>query len=482
MNIKQALSWTILSITTRYAIKLGGNLTLARLLTPEDFGLCAIVLAIVTGVEAITDVGTRPALIRTHRNDDEWLDTAWTIGVVRGAGIAIAIALAAIPLAIFFKDMRLAPMIAVTGSMSLLIGAQSVTSLTTVRDLQLKRYAVIEILDAILGYVVMLTWAWLMPSAWALLSGALFSGAVFTIASFFAFGRRPIRFRWSRPVVDELVGFGKWVFLGSLMGFFIFQGDRFAVARLISVSATGVYTIAFTWAMSLQAIFGMFLGRLYMPVAAKLWRDLGPRNDRFLSLRRSVLAMMIVPFAFAGGFSDIVIQFLYPNIYSGAGPVMAILVIYGWFSTLEFMYNDQLMISGEPRWRFYAQVISMAVMAGLAAISWGNFTPEWIARIFTAGAIVRAVILIYACDRHKLGGMVRDLGITSLFLALTLCLKGVAIELTGYVSTLSALAIGSAVAVPMAALLAFHAMRRIFSLAEEGPGNATPPALAIEGA
>lgn len=471
MKLKEALSWTFVSVIIRYAIKLVGNLTLARMLTPEDFGLSAIVLAVVTGIEGITDVGTRPALIRTHRNDSEWLDTAWTLGVVRGIVIGIAIALLAIPLAAFFKEPRLAPMIAATGSMSVLIGVTSVTAITVVRDLQLKAYAVLEIICGIAGYAVMLTWAWVSPSAWALLSGAIVSTGVFTVASYFVFGSRPTRLHWNRPVLAELTGFGKWVFLSSLMGFFILQGDRFGVAKLVSVSAAGLYAIAATWSISLQSVFGMFLSRLYLPVAAQLWRRLGPGNPSFLSLRRSVLAMMIVPYAFAAGCSDAIIGYLYPHLYSGAGPIMAVLVVGGWFSTLEFLYNDQLMVSGEPRWRFYAQIASLVMMAGGLAAAIGDYSAERIALIFSGGALIRAMILMYACDRHRLRQMVPDMALTALFLLLTLIVKWGSFELTARVSTVAVLLTGFVVAAPPASLVAFQALRRIFALTGDGAGT-----------
>lgn len=482
MKLKEALSWTFVSVIVRYALKLVGNLTLARLLTPEDFGLSAIVLAVVTGVEAITDVGTRPALIRTHRNDDEWLDTAWTLGVVRGIAIGVVIALAAWPLALFFKDPRLGPMIAATASMSILIGVTSISAVTVVRDLQLKTYGIIEILVAIGGYAVMLGWAWVAPSAWALLSGAVVTTGAFTIASFFAFGSRPIRFRWSRAVLGELTGFGKWVFLSSLMGFFILQGDRFGVARLVSVSAAGLYAIAATWSQSLQMLFGMFLSRLYLPVAAQLWRQLGPGNPRFLALRRSVVVMMVFPYGFAAGFSDTIVNYLYPHIYAGAGPLMAILVGGAWFSTLEYLYNDQLMVAGEPRWRFYAQIASIVAMGGGLVAAAGHYDATHIALIFSGGALVRAMVLITACDRHHLRQMLPDLALTGLFLAIALGVRGACFELAMHISPLAALLVGFVVGAPPASLLAIQGLRRIFALTRDGADAAMTDPAAIPGA
>ena len=465
--LKTAMFWTLISVIVRYSLKLVGNLTLARLLTPEDFGLTAVVLAVVTGLEAITDVGTKPALIRTHRNDDAWLDTAWTFGVVRGVLIGGAIAIAAVPLAYFFKDMRLAGMIAATGSMSVLIGLTSITSVTVVRDLQLKQLALLEITAAVAGYVVMLTWAWLVPSAWALLSGAVVSTGAFTIASYFAFGRRPIRFRCDSRVLAELLGFGKWVFLASLLGFFIFQGDRISVAKLVSVSAVGLYAIAATWSVALQSVYGMFLSRLYLPVAAQLWRRHGAASAELLSLRRSVLATMFVPFILAAGCADTIINYLYPAIYAGAGPVMSVLVVGAWFGAFEFLYNDQLMISGEPRWRFLAQVASAVLMALCLLLMHGRYSAVNIAITFAAGALVRALILMYACDRLTPGRSLPDLALTGIFIALALAVRLAAHELGSFTPPIGVLIAAALLATPPGLIITHRGLRQILGLAED---------------
>lgn len=475
MQLRTAFSWTLVSVVLRYGVKLLGNLTLARLLVPEDFGLAAIVMAVVIGVETITDVGTKPALIRTHRSDDPWLDTAWTLGVVRGIGVGVAIALAAVPLAALFEDPRLAPMIAVTGLMSVLVGLTSISAILVVRDLQMKNLAMVEIAAAIVGYAVMLSWAWVAPSAWALLAGALVSTAMMTVASYFVFGSRRVRLHWDRGVLSELMGFGKWVFLSSLLGFFILQGDRFSVAKLISMEAAGLYAIAVTWAASLQMVFGMFLSRLYLPVAAQLWRRLGPGNPEFLSLRRNVIAAMIVPYSFAAGCSEALISYLYPAAYAGAGPIMTILVVGAWFATLEFLYNDQLMVSGQPKWRFYAQIVSAVVMAGGLVALAGAYTPERIAIVFAGGAVIRASLLIYACDHHDPRQILPDLALTAGFGILALAASGLLGQFRNQLSPLGALAACFVALAPFGAAIAWRVLRDILRLAEDR--NAAVPAV-----
>lgn len=463
MKLKSAFSWTLASVFVRYGIKLLGNLTLARLLTPEDFGLTAIVLSVVNGVQMLTDIGTRPALIRSHRTDDDWLDTAWTLGLVRSIAIAAIIVVAAWPLAIFFEDDRLGLMIALSGSMSLLSGLTNISVVMHIRDLQAKQIVLVETAAAIAGYLVMLTWAWLAPSAWALLSGSIVSIGAFTAASFIWLSPRPVRIIWNWDVVRELVGFGKWIFLSSVLGFFILQGDRFGVGKLVGIGAAGVYSIGLTWAMSLRAVFDMLLTRLYMPVIAKMARSSEALTESVSKLRRSVLSAMIIPFAFGFGCAEELIGLLYPNNYASAGPIMQILVVSAWFGVLEFVYNDQLMVNGEPGWLFQAQLTSVAAMAG--ALWWvasTEVTAIAIAWIFTGGSTIRAAYLLIALDRNDVRRVLPDLAIVALFLGLSVVVDKAASATASYTSPLIAVVVCASLLGPLGLLVATQTLRRIF--------------------
>ncbi|MBS0481131.1 MAG: oligosaccharide flippase family protein [Proteobacteria bacterium] len=475
MKLANALVWTTVAVVARYALKLLGNLTLARLVSAEAFGQMAIVLAVVNGIEAITDVGTKAALIRSPRTDPAWLNTAWTLGIVRGVAIAVIVAVAAVPAAAFFREPELAAMIAVTGLMSALVGLRSIGAVIAVRDLDARKLAFVELAELIACYVLMIGWAWYWPSAWALLVGTIASCAIYTVLSYIVFAKRPHRFAWDRAVLRELVGFGKWVMAASLIGFFILQGDRFAVGRLAGIVEAGIYTIAVTWAMSLQTVFGMFLSRLYLPVVAQLRRDSGDGIAAANRLRRSILAVMLVPFTWAAGCAVPIIGFLYPATYSAAGPVMAILVVGAWFATLEFLYNDQLMLANRPNVRFRAQILSIAAMAaGLIALR-GHYSLIAIAAIFAGGSFIRAGVLLIANDARNLRPAFNDMAITAVFVVSAWLLSHlVAAQAPVHGAAVLLLASFAALA-PIGAVLCWFALRQILSLS---PANVQDEAAA----
>ena len=84
-------AWTIFGFVASQAVRFGSNLILTRLLFPEAFGMMALVTVAMVGLGNFSDVGTGPAIAYNRRGDDpDFLDTAWTLHVIRGVLLWLA--------------------------------------------------------------------------------------------------------------------------------------------------------------------------------------------------------------------------------------------------------------------------------------------------------------------------------------------------------------------------------------------------------
>ena len=104
--------WTIVGFGASKALQLGSMLILRRLLIPEFFGIQAIMDTIITGVSLFSDVGVAQSIVN-HKNGDTkaFLDTAWTVQVIRGFLLWGVVLLATVPAANFYHDARLLSLI-----------------------------------------------------------------------------------------------------------------------------------------------------------------------------------------------------------------------------------------------------------------------------------------------------------------------------------------------------------------------------------
>ena len=70
-------------------MRLASNLILTRILSPEDFGLMALVTSFLIGLAMFSDMGFGPSIMQSKRGDDPvFLDTIWTLKIIRGFGAA----------------------------------------------------------------------------------------------------------------------------------------------------------------------------------------------------------------------------------------------------------------------------------------------------------------------------------------------------------------------------------------------------------
>ena len=107
-------------------IRLAGNLVLTRLLFPEAFGLMAIVSVVLVGLEMFSDLGIGASLVqRRERPGRTFVQTAWTLQVFRGVVLWLIASAAAWPLAHFYREPLLAPVLVAASFTLVLVGFKS---------------------------------------------------------------------------------------------------------------------------------------------------------------------------------------------------------------------------------------------------------------------------------------------------------------------------------------------------------------------
>ena len=152
---KKALAgsaWTLFGYGGAQVIRLGSNLILAHMLYPAAFGVMALVTVFMQGLQMFSEVGIGPSIIQNRRGDDPaFLDTAWTIQVLRGFGLWIFTCVLAWPTALFFgqndplaKDLLY--ILPVIGLTSILGGFNSTAVFSLNRHLQVGKATLLRIL------------------------------------------------------------------------------------------------------------------------------------------------------------------------------------------------------------------------------------------------------------------------------------------------------------------------------------------------
>ena len=164
-RVLRGAGWTALGFGASQIIRFGSNLILTRLLFPEAFGLMALITVFMVGLAMFSDIGLSPAILQDQRGDDpNFLNTVWTIQVIRGVCLWLGTCIIALPVAAFYGEPMLAQLLPAAG-LTLLVSGLNPTRLDTAnRHLMLGRVVLIDLLSQVIGIVVVVLLAWSMRS------------------------------------------------------------------------------------------------------------------------------------------------------------------------------------------------------------------------------------------------------------------------------------------------------------------------------
>ncbi len=194
-RVLRAGVWTLGGHAAAQIIRLGGNLIIARLLVPEMFGLMALAQVLIVGLNLFSDFGLHQNIVRHRQGDDPaYLNTVWTLQIIRGLVICImALGLAFCvywfgqlkwwPEASVYSD-PLLPFVIGALSINVVIASLASTKFASAsRALTLGGPTLIAIVSQIVGLSCMIAWAMFDRSIWALAAGALVSTAMSSLLS-----------------------------------------------------------------------------------------------------------------------------------------------------------------------------------------------------------------------------------------------------------------------------------------------------------
>mgnify|MGYP001032882211 CR=1 FL=1 len=332
-------------------LRLLSNLLLTRLLFPEAFGLMALVTVVLTGLQMLSDTGLNSAIVQSKRGEDPvFLNTAWTLQIIRGLLLGLIAVALAVPLAEFYEQPQLAALLPVAGLTTVIMGLQSTKELVANRHLTLGRLTLIELVSQVAGIVLMVMLAWLLRSVWALLIGALFAAALRSVLSHVALPGQANRLAWERDAFHELFHFGKYIFVSSIAGFVVNNADRAVLGKFVTIGMLGIYNIGFFMSSVPFMLSLKFNNRVLLPIYSQSPPKEGPANQR--NVRRARLLLtggLILLSLLLSLIGNWLIRFLYEDVYALAGPVMVLLSLSLMPAIVTHAYGMLLLGAGNSR-------------------------------------------------------------------------------------------------------------------------------------
>ena len=350
-NVLTGASWVLIGYGFSQLIRLGSNLALTRLLFPDMFGVMTLVSTFMNGLQMLSDVGIGPSIIHNRRGDDPtFLNTAWTIQIVRGFALWACSCLLAWPYAAVYGIPDLCWIIPTVGLTAVMSGFTSTAFYTHARHISLGRITAIELASLTSATAAMIGLALVYKSLWVLVAGSLIGAAVKTVLSHLVLIGASNRFRWEQEAAAELFRFGRWVFVSTCVTYLWVHADKFLLGYFMSSEEFGVYAVAFVLAQFVPILINTLAEKVIFPLYARLEESgKDELRDRIEHLRAKLL-LLTLPFVCATAIlAPRIIDFMYDARYREAGWILRILTIGSIVQICTATLSPLVLAKGESR-------------------------------------------------------------------------------------------------------------------------------------
>jgi lipopolysaccharide exporter len=232
--------WVIgFRVTTRL-LGLASTLTLVRLLVPGDFGIVALATSFAQTVDAVSNLSVHEALIRERAPDRPMYDTAFTMSLIRGLLTAGMVAAVAWPVAGFFREPRLAPVLLALAASSLIGAVENIATADFMRTMAFRQEFRLWTFPRVLQVIGTIGFALIWPNYWALVFGIVFGRAVRTVMSYAMYPYMP---RLTLVAWRRIVGFTGWSWAIMMVAMVRDRTDTVLVGRFFSSARVGIYAL-----------------------------------------------------------------------------------------------------------------------------------------------------------------------------------------------------------------------------------------------
>jgi O-antigen/teichoic acid export membrane protein len=403
-------AWAVVNFAGTYVLRLGSNLLMWRLLYPDAFGLMAIVNAVIMGLSMFSDIGVAQSVVQNERGEEtDFLNTVWTLQVIRGLGVCAAACLAAWPVARFYHQPELTGLLLVVASSVGVSAFNSTNFFTASRRVAIKRLTLIDIGSQFVNLGVMVAWSAITHSVWALAAASVVNAVFRLFLGHVALPGIRNRFHWDREVVRSVSHFGRWIFFSTVITFLVSYSDKLILGRLISMDRLGVYGIAIVWSTFPSYVVSHLTSTVLFPVLSRVNSQRGSFEKVFHRTRVPLLFAAAWLFSCLPAGGPALVRFLYDQRALEAGVLMPLLGVGYWVSTLESTNGQVLLALGQPKWVAVGQIVKLGAMIVLLPI--GNYLFGFYGTVaaLSLTEVPRYIVSAQACRRAGLNPLGLDL-------------------------------------------------------------------------
>ncbi|MDD5297434.1 MAG: MOP flippase family protein [Rhodocyclaceae bacterium] len=363
----RGVMWTGGGQVVKQLTQISTSVLLARLLTPQDFGLLGMALVFVGVAQLFSDFGIGSAVVQGQSHDQTALSSAFWANLAVAGVLTIFVILASPWVAHFYVNPDIGPVVAATSLTLFLAGAQAVPQAILYRDMRFADTTKANILGSVAGSIVALTMAWQGFGVWSLVAQPLV-GSTLTLVLIFRLGGWLPSPEFSLGSIRDLVRFSGGLFGANMVTYMQRNTDSLLIGKYIGSGPLGYYQMAYQLMLyPLQQVSGVIV-RVLFPTLSKLQNDLPRLREGYL---KAISGIALITFPMMMGLfavADEFIRFVFGEKWVPMLPILQILSWVGLLQSISSTVGSIYMSQGKVRQLFLVSLGSTPVLVLALAI------------------------------------------------------------------------------------------------------------------
>jgi O-antigen/teichoic acid export membrane protein len=341
------IRWTYMSTLLSKGLYPITLIILARLLSPAEFGVVAMAVAIKTFFTCFSDVGLKQAMIRQKGDIEKISSTAFWILLSFGSFCFLVIWIISPYVGMYFKNQEVVPLLRTLGLMFIIQPFLDVPLSMLLKNLEFKALFYRQLFPQLFSGIVSITLAFLGFGSWALIIGALAGITGTSIIVWYNTDWRP-RLYIDQAIFKSMFRFGSFVSIQSILFWLMGKVDNLFVGRFLGAHSLGIYRIGYNYGnLPLQLVGGPF-HEVIFPIFCKISNNLYDLREKYL-LYIKWISLAIIPtgIAFIFIIPDMV-PFLLGSKWSSSIPVIQLIIITSILASIGGVNAEAYKAIGRP--------------------------------------------------------------------------------------------------------------------------------------
>jgi lipopolysaccharide exporter len=366
VKAQRAALWSGMNMIVTKLAGIAIMIVVVRIVSPHDFGVFAAALIVHTIVTSVAELGVSSCVARRDLGLEDTAPTVAAISLITGSLLAVAVFGVAGPIASALGAPDAEGPIQVLSLCIFLTGLFAVPSAMMMREFRQDRLFLATLISFVPanGLLILLALGGdgAMAFAWSRVVGQVCVGLVIV-----ATPQRFFRPRIVRAQLVPILKFGLPLAGANLLNYTLLNADFAFIGRLLGPAVLGMYVLAFNVASWSSSVMGSTINGVAMTTFSESGTDDNLLRERLGRWAR-LTALVACPLAtMTPVLSTDIIVGLYGERWSEAGPVLAVLAIYGAVFTISLLLSNLLVAKGQS-WRLL--MIQLVWLLTLAPAIW----------------------------------------------------------------------------------------------------------------